>query len=74
MTALLPPQVPVEADLDRAPGLLDGAMQLELTPQTCGIDYWLQAVAQGTLQGLVGGHRPGAARRMGIAAAQVAAA
>jgi hypothetical protein len=51
--------VPVEADLDRAPGLLDGAMQLELTPQTCGIDYWLRAVAQGTLQGLVGGHRPG---------------
>ncbi len=59
MTALLDPQVPAEADLERAPGLLDGAMQLELTPQTCGIDYWLRAVAQGTLQGLVGGHRPG---------------
>jgi hypothetical protein len=54
--------VPAEADLDRAPGLLDGAMSLELTPQTCNLEYWLGAVAQGTLQGLVkGGHRAEAA-------------
>jgi hypothetical protein len=50
--------IPVEADLDRAPGLLDGANSLELTPQTCNLEYWLSAVAQGTLRGLVhGGHR-----------------
>jgi hypothetical protein len=51
--------IPVEADLARAPGLLDGAMSLELTPQQCNLEYWLGAVAQGTLRGLVrGGHRP----------------
>jgi hypothetical protein len=50
--------IPVEADLGRAPGLLDGAMSLELTPQQCNLEYWLGAVAQGTLRGLVrGGHR-----------------
>jgi hypothetical protein len=53
-------KVPVEADIDRAPGLLDGAMSLELTPQQCNLEYWLGAVAQGTLQGLVrGGYRAG---------------
>ena len=50
--------IPVEADPARAPGLLDGAMSLELTPQQCNLEYWLGAVAQGTLRGLVkGGHR-----------------
>src|SRR5207253_5481510 len=42
--------------------LLDGAMSLELTPQTCNLEYWLGAVAQGTLRGLAKqGHRPGTA-------------
>jgi 1,2-phenylacetyl-CoA epoxidase catalytic subunit len=51
--------IPVEADLDAAPGLLDGAMSLELTPQQCNLEYWIGAVAQGTLRGLAkGGHRP----------------
>jgi hypothetical protein len=50
--------IPAEADIDRAPRLLDGAMSLDLTPQTCDLEYWLGAVAQGTLRGLVnGGHR-----------------
>ena len=50
---------PIEADLDAAPGLLDGAMSLELTPQQCNLEYWIGAVAQGTLRGLAkGGHRP----------------
>jgi len=50
--------IPAEADIDRAPGLLAGAMSLDLTPQTCNLEYWLGAVAQGTLRGLVhGGHR-----------------
>lgn len=54
--------IPAEADIDRAPGLLDGAMSLDLTPQTCNLQYWLGAVAQGTLRGLVnGGHRAEAA-------------
>jgi 1,2-phenylacetyl-CoA epoxidase catalytic subunit len=54
--------VPAEADIDRAPGLLAGAMSLDLTPQTCSLEYWLGAVAQGTLRGLVnGGHRAEAA-------------
>jgi hypothetical protein len=49
-----------EADWDNAPGLLDGAMQLHLTAEICNLDYWLSAVAQGTLAGLVDGHTPGA--------------
>ena len=54
--------IPAEADIDRAPGLLEGAMSLDLTPQTCNLEYWLGAVAQGTLRGLVrGGHRAEAA-------------
>jgi hypothetical protein len=53
--------VPPEADLATAPGLLDGAMSLELTAQTCTLEYWLSAVAQGTLRGLVRGHSPDAA-------------
>ena len=54
--------IPAEADIDRAPGLLDGAISLDLPPQTCNLEYWLGAVAQGTLRGLVrGGHRAEAA-------------
>jgi hypothetical protein len=54
--------IPAEADLDRAPGLLAGANSVELTPQACNLEYWLGAVAQGTLRGLVhGGHRAEAA-------------
>jgi len=54
--------IPAEADIDRAPGLLDGAMSLDLTPQACNLEYWLGSVAQGTLRGLVpGGHRAEAA-------------
>lgn len=49
--------VPVEADLDRAPDLLTGARTARLTPENCNVEYWLHAVAQGTLRGLVDGHR-----------------
>lgn len=49
---------PAEAGWETAPSLLDGAMSLELTPEQCDLDYWLSAVAQGTLRGLVQGHRP----------------
>lgn len=51
---------PREADWEGAPSLLEGAMELELTPDLCHLDYWLRAVPQGTLAGLVGGHSPGA--------------
>jgi hypothetical protein len=56
VSAAFPEQIPVEADLERAPGLLDGAMSLELSAQTCNLEYWLHSVAQGTLRGLTGGH------------------
>jgi hypothetical protein len=50
--------IPFEADLDAAPGLLDGATSLDLTPHTCTLEYWLESVAQGTLRGLARhGHR-----------------
>lgn len=45
------PVVPVEADWDRAPTLLDGAGQLTMTARQCDLGYWLTAVAQGTLRG-----------------------
>jgi len=48
------------ADWEAAPGLLDGVSQLELTPRDCDLDYWLTAVAQGTLRGMVNGHSPNA--------------
>lgn len=51
---------PREADWREAPTLIEGASRLELTPQDCHLDYWLTAVAQGTLSGLVRGHSPAA--------------
>ncbi|HEV2779909.1 MAG TPA: VlmB-like protein [Actinophytocola sp.] len=50
--------VPREADRDRAPGLLDGAMGLELTPREANLRYWLAAVPHGTLRGWLDGHPP----------------
>ncbi|MER6786908.1 VlmB-like protein [Streptomyces sp. NPDC000658] len=50
--------IPAEADWDRAPGLLEGAMDLELTAADCNLRYWLQAVPQGTLRGRPDGHDP----------------
>lgn len=50
--------VPREADWDLAPGLLEGAMDLELTAEQCDLRYWLQAAVQGTLRGRPDGHDP----------------
>ncbi|MFF0630163.1 VlmB-like protein [Streptomyces sp. NPDC004296] len=50
--------IPSEADWDYAPGLLEGAMELELTAEQCGLRYWLQAVPQGTLRGRPDGYDP----------------
>lgn len=46
------------SDWDTAPGLLDGAMNLELTAEECGIRSWLATVPQGTLRGRLDGHDP----------------
>jgi hypothetical protein len=56
----VPSATPAEADWHAAPGLLDGAMRLELTPERCDLDYWITAVVQGTWKGLVRGHGPDA--------------
>lgn len=50
--------IPAEVDWNQAPNLLDGAMNLELTPQQCNLRYWLNAVPSGTLQGRPDGHDP----------------
>ena len=52
------PEIPVHADFSRAPGLLEGATTYELSPEECDIEFWLTAVAQGALHGLVRGRRP----------------
>ena len=49
-----------ETDWQEAPDLLDGSINLELTPEQCDIEYWLHAVAYGTLAGQVHGHAPDA--------------
>ncbi len=43
--------LPIEADWERAPTLLDGAQSLTLTAEQCDLPYWFSAVAQGTLRG-----------------------
>jgi hypothetical protein len=55
------PEIPVHADFNRAPGLLEGATTYELSPDECGVEFWLTSVAQGTLHGLVRGRRPDSA-------------
>jgi hypothetical protein len=54
-------EIPVHADFSRAPGLIEGATRYELSPQECDIEFWLTAVAQGSLRGLVRGRRPDSA-------------
>jgi hypothetical protein len=58
MTTSMTTQIPAETDWDRAPNLLQGAMDLELTPQQCNLRYWLQSVPSGTLRGRPDGHDP----------------
>jgi hypothetical protein len=54
-------RVPIETDWENAPSVLQGARTLQLTPEECGLDYWIEAVAGQMLQGLVHGHVPDAA-------------
>ncbi|MDG9703208.1 VlmB-like protein [Streptomyces sp. DH37] len=51
-------EIPVEADWDEAPGLLDGAGSLSLTVDQCDLAYWFSAVAQGTLRDRPLGYDP----------------
>jgi len=46
------------ADWDKAPGILEGASEVEIDPRECGIEYWIQNVAQGSLMGLERGRHP----------------
>jgi len=51
--------IPKEADWSEAPGLLEGAKNLVLPPEKCGLEYWIRAAPQGTWLGLENGHVPG---------------
>jgi len=53
--------IPRASDWDAAPDLLEGSTSSELTVETCGIEYWLNAVTRGTLLGQVHGHLADAA-------------
>lgn len=46
------------SDWDRAPGILEGATEVEIDPRECGVDAWITHVAQGSLMGLVRGRKP----------------
>ncbi|MFE9632382.1 VlmB-like protein [Streptomyces sp. NPDC006463] len=48
-------RIPVETDWDNAPGVLDGARDLELTPGMCDLPYWLEHVAGSMLRRLSDG-------------------
>ncbi|MFF4734653.1 VlmB-like protein [Streptomyces sp. NPDC001262] len=48
-------QLPVEADWDRAPSVLEGARTLELTAQQCALPYWFEHVAGTMLRRLADG-------------------
>lgn len=51
-------RIPPEADWEQAPNILDGATTVEMNPYDCDLEYWLTAVAQGSLKGLVRGRKP----------------
>ena len=53
--------IPRASDWAAAPDLLEGSTSSELTVETCGIEYWLNAVTRGTLLGQVHGHLADAA-------------
>ena len=45
-----------EASWDNAPQLTEGALALDLDAKKCNLNYWINAVAQGTWLGLENGH------------------
>src|SRR5947209_13832515 len=46
------------ASWDEAPNIIEGATDVELSPDDCDIEFWITTVAQGSLKGLVRGRRP----------------
>ncbi|MDQ3936677.1 MAG: VlmB-like protein [Actinomycetota bacterium] len=52
-------EIPVHADFQRAPGVMEGSMEYELSPDECNIPWWIDSVAQGAWMGLDRGKRPG---------------
>ncbi|MEU5538920.1 VlmB-like protein [Streptomyces sp. NPDC020362] len=48
-------EIPLEADWDNAPGVLEGARDLELTPAMCDLPYWFEHVAGSMLRRLSDG-------------------
>ncbi|WP_432092890.1 VlmB-like protein [Streptomyces sp. bgisy100] len=57
-TSPVSPALPAEVDLREAPGVLEGARNLELTPETCDLVYWFDHVAGGMLRQLRDGTIP----------------
>jgi len=51
--------LPTDVGREEAPDLIASAMNLEMTPQECHLDYWISTVAQGDLRNMLGGHAPG---------------
>lgn len=49
-----------ETSWHSAPQLTEGALTLDLDAKKCNLNYWIQAVAQGTWLGLENGHSKGA--------------
>jgi hypothetical protein len=45
-------EIPIHADFDRAPGLIEGSTTYELSPFECDVEWWIKSVAQGSLMGL----------------------
>ncbi len=58
MSAKSPTDLRNLADWDQAPGILEGATEVEMDPRECGVEYWIRNVAQGSLMGLVRGRKP----------------
>ncbi|GAA2907945.1 hypothetical protein GCM10020221_00080 [Streptomyces thioluteus] len=52
------PALPPEVDLRSAPGVLEGARELDLTPEHCNLTYWFENVAGGMLRQLRDGTIP----------------
>lgn len=49
-----------ETNWNDAPDLLEGSTVLELSAEQCDLEYWMHAVAWGTLSGQIHGHAPDA--------------